>query len=43
MLIHEAGVRKYSKTDEDKYNKRIITCQLSQVTVGTCDYDMMKE
>ena len=42
-VIHEAKVQSLGKRDKDKYNKRIITCQLSQVTVGTCDYDMMKE
>ena len=42
-VIHEARVRSLGKRDKDKYNKRIITCQLSQVTVRICDYNINKE
>ena len=42
-VIHEAKVQSLGKRDKDKYNKRIITCQLSQVTVRICDYNINKE
>ena len=41
-VIHEARVWSLGKRDKDKYNKRIITCQLSHVTVRTCDYGIVK-
>ena len=41
-VIHEARVRSLGKRDKDKYNKRIITCQLSQVTVRSCDSNIIK-